>query len=245
MPKMVNRYWLVARVYPALLALAPVLWTTVVLAPQLVSDYLKGTASVLAIGCALYLLSSLARSQGKFAETQLLERWGGWPTTILLRHRDKAIDPYTKARYHQALAGLVGTALPFPAEEPAAPADADDAYRSATKRLIELRRGAEFQIIHDENASYGFRRNLFGLRPIAVGLALTPGAVTALIWWAELPKPVDLGQFAASVRAYPYLPVLLAADFAYAIMLALIITTWFVRQAADEYALALFRSLES
>jgi hypothetical protein len=34
---MANRYWLVARVYPALLALAPVLWTAVVLVPQLVS----------------------------------------------------------------------------------------------------------------------------------------------------------------------------------------------------------------
>jgi hypothetical protein len=50
----------------------------------------------------------------------------------------------------------------------------------------------------------------------------------------------DLSLFCPS-----YLPVLLAADFAWAILLALMITTWFVRQAADEYALALFRSLES
>ena len=36
-PRLVDRYWLVARVYPALLALAPVLWAAVVLVTQLVS----------------------------------------------------------------------------------------------------------------------------------------------------------------------------------------------------------------
>jgi hypothetical protein len=161
-----------------------------------------------------------------------------------LRHRDGTIDPNTKARYHEALAGLIEATLPSAATEAVAPADADAAYRSATKRLIELRRGLEFQMIHDENASYGFRRNLFGLRTIGIGLALTAGAVTALIWWAELPKPLGLDELAFSVKASPHLPVLLAADLAYAIMLALMITNRFVRQAADEYALALFRSLD-
>jgi hypothetical protein len=59
-----------------------------------------------------------------------------------------------------------------------------------------------------------------------------------------LPKPLAFGEWALSVKANPRLPVLLAADLAYAFVSALMITDRFVRQAADEYALALFRSLD-
>lgn len=244
MLRMFNRYSLVARVYPALLALAPVLWTAIVLFPQLLSDYKKGAASALAIGCVLYLIANLARSRGKFAEDRLLVAWGGWSTTIVLRHRDGRIDHVTKERYHSALGAMIGRPLPTAESEAVAPADADDIYRSATKRLLEVRRGPKHQIIEDENASYGFRRNLFGLRPIAVGLAILAGVVTGIIWWARLSPRVTLTALVDSISTYPYLLILVTADLAYALLLALMVTEAFVRQAADEYALALLRSLE-
>lgn len=243
--KLYNRYSLVARVYPALLTLGPILWSTLVLFPTLVSDLRNGTASVLAVGCLLYLLSSVARSRGKLAERHLLERWGGWPTTVFLRHRDASIDPITKARYHAALAVVANIpALPTAAEELATPEEADHVYRSMTKRLIEIRRGSAFQMVEDENASYGFRRNLFGLKFTAVAVSLLATLTTAVVWWASITKPVNVARFETSIKTYPHLPVLVAADLSYSILLVCLVTQEFVRQAADEYASALFRTLD-
>jgi hypothetical protein len=242
---LVNRYWLVARVYPALLAFAPVLWSALILFPKLVSDVRKGAASAVAIGCILYLLSSLARYRGKIAERKLLKFWGGWPTTLFLRHRNNSIDPRTKARYHAALAALASdVALPTADQETADPAEADDAYRSVTKRLIELRRGKAYQMVADENASYGFRRNLFGIKPLVLCVAIVSAIVTGFVWWATITEPITLSGVGNSVKAYPYLPILFALDLAYAVVITFMVTSHFVRQAADEYALALFRTLD-
>jgi hypothetical protein len=244
-PKLFNRYSMLARVYPAILTFAPVIWSALVVFPSLLSDIRKLTASTLVIGCMLYLLSGLARSRGKLAEKRLLISWGSWPTTIFLRHRDDTIDPVTKARYHAALTKLGGIGkMPTGSDEAAAPADADNVYRSATKRLIEARRGKQYQMVEDENASYGFRRNTLGLRPAAVGISAVTAGTTGLIWYAALAKPLDLAAFEQSVTTYPYLPILLAADLVYMAMFLFLINRHFVRQAADEYAFALLRTLD-
>ena len=134
--------------------------------------------------------------------------------------------------------------MPTTSDEAAAPNEADDIYRSATKRLIEARRGKQFQMVEDENASYGFRRNTFGLRPAAVGISAVAAVTTGLIWYAALAKPLDLTTFAQSVTTYPYLPILLATDLVYMAIFIFLINRHFVRQAADEYALALLRTLD-
>jgi hypothetical protein len=245
MGKFFNHYSLVARVYPAMLSFAPALWTAVVLVPALISDVWNGTVSLLAIGCILYLLASLARSRGKVLEGNLLAAWGGWPTTILLRHGDPTIDPITKARYHRALAAIMGRAsLPTAKEEESAPIEADHIYRSATKQLIETRRAPTFRMLADENASYGFRRNLLGLKWVTVGIALLALGATGQIWWWHVTQPVDFNAIVSAARAHVALPVLLTVDVCYATIFIFMIRRRFVRQAADEYALALFRTLD-
>ena len=120
-------------------------------APKSVFDFAAGSVALLAAGCFLYFLASLTRSRGKIIEQRLNESLGGWQTTIVLRHRDSTIDAITKTRYHEALSKLNGDAkFPTPAEELQSPSDADDFYRSATKRLIEARRGPRYQMLHDE-----------------------------------------------------------------------------------------------
>ncbi len=240
-----NRYTLVARVYPALLAIAPVIWTAVLLFPESLSDLRKGAISVIAIGGVLYLLASLARYQGKRIEPELLKRWNGWPTTVLLRHCDHTIDPHTKARYHARLCELCdGLKLPTPDEERTAPVNADCAYRSATTRLIEARRGPAYRMLQDENASYGFRRNLLGLKPFAIGLALMAALVTVLVGAMIVKSPVSIVSIVDTIRDHPDLSALLVADLIYAATFAFMVSTHFVAQSAQEYALALFRTLE-
>ena len=244
MDKLFNKYSLVARVYPALLVLAPVLWSSLVLFPGLISGIRNSTVSVLTLGCALYFLASIARSRGKRLETRLLAAWGAWPTTIFLRHSDSTIDPITKARYHRALETLGATSLPTPAQEAADPTGADHLYRSATKRLIELRRGKSYELVHIENESYGFRRNLLALKSTAVSLSSIAALATAEAWWTHMQKPVTAMTIAPSFTNRPYLPDLLLADVAYITLFLLVVSAQFVRQAADEYAYALLRTLD-
>lgn len=240
-----NRYSMVARYYPALLAVAPLIWSSAVLTPDLFSDYRKWTGSIIVISAALYLIASLARSRGKFVEKRLIERWGGWPTTIVLRHRNSIVDPVTKARHHRSLAAISGIQLlPAPMEEAADPTMADNLYRSATKRLIELRRGRAFRMLEDENASYGFRRNLLGLKWMAVCIALVAALATAIAWWDSFGRPSDLAALSQAVRAGAHFLALFSLDLAYAATMVFTVTHRFVEQAAYEYAAALFRTLD-
>jgi hypothetical protein len=243
--KQFDRYSRTARLYPALLTLAPFLWSGIVLYPSLLSRPASSTGFLVAVGSSLYFLASVARSRGKFAEAKLLKKWGGWPTTLFLRHRDPTIDKITKARYHTALSKLCdGLAFPLAEEEARAPVDADEVYRSATKKLIELRRGKQYELIHAENASYGFRRNLYGLKPVAVAFALLAAVVTAGAWWVVVPTPLDWSAVIKSVIDYPHLPLLIMADLGYIALWLWAIGEPFVYQAAREYAEALLRTLD-
>ena len=236
----------VARLYPALITVAPIIWSAASAAPTLVPDIPKGAAALAVLGCLLYLLACLARSRGKVMEQRLIDAWGAWPTTILLRHRDPTIDGITKARYHAILSALCdGVKFPAAAEEQQSPCDADVIYRSATKRLIEARRGQQYQMLHNENASYGFRRNLLGLKPVAVTFGVAAAALTTFAWWLTMPTTITWPTIVASFKNYPALPVLLALDVGYFLLLALLIRPGFVYQAAREYAEALFRTLDT
>jgi hypothetical protein len=62
------------------------------------------------------LLAQIGCDQGKMKEPRLYERWGGKPTTQLLRHRDSTIDENTKGRYYSKLAKLI-PGIEMPREE--------------------------------------------------------------------------------------------------------------------------------
>src|ERR1051325_796828 len=98
--KLFDSYSRTARLSPALLVILPAFWTAVTLAPvDLDGPKASWFFSIIAGFGALYLLTSLARSRGKAAEDKLVKDWGGWPTTIALRHSNGHIDRLTKARY--------------------------------------------------------------------------------------------------------------------------------------------------
>ena len=243
--KYFDSYSRVARLYPALIVLAPVAWSAIALFPGIVDSVSHSAMFAISAACLLYFLTSITRSRGKLAEVKLLKRWGGWPTTNLLRHRDPVIDPITKARYHAALADLCGgLSMPTPAEEAADPNRADDIYRSATKKLIEKRRGPEFGLIHGENASYGFRRNLYGLKPVALVETALAVFFTGAAWWLITPQPYTRLSVAQSVINYPHLPLLIGVDIAYALVWLWAVNAAFVLQSGKEYGEALLRSLD-
>jgi hypothetical protein len=119
-------------------------------------------------GCGtIYLLASVARGRGKNLEEILVEKWGGMPTTIALRHRDTFLDSVSKQRYHTAIKFKLGIAMPTAEEESANPDKADDFYIGATKRLRELTRSNK-QLLLKENIAYGFHRNMLAMKPAGI-----------------------------------------------------------------------------
>ena len=93
--KVKDPYERTARLYPALLALMPLL-VMVMLLYGSKATALTGAVTI-AVSCGgLYLTTNLCRELGKRLEDKLYLKWGGKPTTQLLRHRDKTIEAVTK-----------------------------------------------------------------------------------------------------------------------------------------------------
>jgi len=240
-----DSYSRVARLYPSVIALAPILWSGVALFPSLLESASQSIAFVIGSACLLFFFTSITRSLGKRTEARLLRQQGGWHTTMLLRHRDATLDGTTKERYHRALEVMCACALPTLKQEQTNPADADAIYRSATKKLIEQRRGAEYVLLHAENASYGFRRNLYGLKPVALIETVIVILLTLFGWWLITPQPYTRLVIAQSVISYPHFLVLVGLDLGYLFLWLWAVTPDFVAQAGREYAEALLRTLDA
>lgn len=236
-----------ARLYPALLTLAPIIWTGCVFAPAIAPIFPKIVVAMTLVSSGfLYILSNIARSHGKILEKQLLESWEAWPTTIMLRHRDNTIDSVTKARYHAALSTICdGMQLPTRLEEQQSLENADDHYHSAIKRLIERRLGPQYEILNHENASYGFRRNLLGLKPYALVISFMAAAFTTFVWWAvTMPEEFSIPSAIASFKNDPTFLILIILDILYFLLFVFKIREKFVFQAAREYSHALLKTLD-
>lgn len=239
-------YGRMARLYPALLAVAPLVVTVALLRPEIANHgFSQSIVSVAVLFGGTYLLAALARSRGKSREEDLRKKWGDWPTTILLRHSDDTIDPVTKARYHRLLGTLAGTPMPTKTDELLDASGADHRYRAATTQLIEARRGKKYKLLHGENASYGFRRNLLGLRTTGIAVSLLSILIAIL---AQLLTANNGGFSFATIQFGPNVPVTplvaLCFDVVFLALWIFEVTSQFVRQAANEYALALFRTLD-
>lgn len=174
-----------ARATPALMVVLPLLL------PVVARYGLKHPAltAILAVmsGCgAIYTLSSIARGRGKVLETKLIAEWGGLPTTIALRHRDKHLDSVTKRGYHEAIASKLKIKMPSAEEELLNPEAADEAYKAAGVKLRELTRNDK-KLLLKENIAYGFHRNIVAMKPIGIMVC-----VIALAYCAMLSKAISL-----------------------------------------------------
>lgn len=242
-----------ARVYPALITLLPAVISVIARYPGVLTSNAIATTLTFAVSCGLlYLLAAFARSRGKRLEQRLLRKWGGWPTTLWLRHTDSNLSKQTRARYHAVLGTHVpGIRLPTAEEEQADPASAEDSYRSAVDWLKEHCRGKEYPLVEKENAEYGFRRNLRGLKPISISVAGVALFAT-LVWILR-----DAGLTVDHVYRHDWATVLEAighaspaligaAAFNVASSMFWIVAvrnTW-VRQAGDQYARALLATCD-
>lgn len=187
-----DAYTIQARLRPALLVALPGGLAVIAWFPEKFVGWglLVGIATSFGLTA---LLAQLGRDQGKKKESQLFESWGGKPTTLMMRHRSRHFDSNTLQRYHQKLAALLPDLhLPSSEEEKADPEGADQVYESCARFLRERSRDKKkFPLVFDENSSYGFRRNLWGMKPVGIGLAIIGVLVcgVAIVWesFASIP----------------------------------------------------------
>ena len=233
---MFDRYALTARVTPAAIVLLPLIVA--------VSVWVGGVwpqkilfAGVFWMGLA-FLAGQIARDEGKRCELKLWREWGGRPTTRLLRHADPTLPYPVRQRYHEKLVTLVpATTFPTSEEERTAPQAADEVYESCVVALLERTRDAkQFPLVLAENIAYGFRRNLFGMKPAAIILAIIGIVAVAAKLFMDI-RAAAFEPIAVDATALVLLSLLLA------IWIARISSTW-VKAAADAYAIRLLSSCE-
>lgn len=220
-----------ARLQPALLAILPVVAVALILFPGLES---KGATlvGVLAYFGGVTWLTQVGREHGKRLENRLFSHWGGMPSVALLRHRDASINKATKARYHDFLSAHIhGLRLPAPDEELQDPTAADDAYASATDWLLSQTRDRNmFPLVFEENMNYGFRRNLWALRTIAIIVDILLIATVITIHATVAPDPESL---TLSLNGYSLTALIIIGAH---LALMLTATKQWVNRAAQAYA---------
>ena len=227
-----------ARLQPALLMLFPLFVTVAVWFPALY-DFAWGMLG-LAVACGVTILfAHMARMRGRSAERRLFSLWSGKPTTIWLRHRDAKLDAHTTSRYHRFLNEHIPEwEAPSETEERDDPGTADARYDSAVRWLLEYTRDHKrFPLVFKENVSYGFRRNLYGLKPLGLAVAMLCIAMNA--------GALYLYQHDEASSLNPMGVVSLVLSLLAAVGWLILVGPSWVRDAADAYSKALLASCDA
>jgi hypothetical protein len=176
-----------ARFYPAVIATA----SAFALAAILVSWSRPGLPHVIATGAMAILLavmSDVARRRGRAIEPGIIQRMGGLASITMMRYRDDNFDSAAKAAMHKFLGSKIAGDPPTPEKERADPAEADDFYRRCGDWLREHTRDTKkFGILFEENVTYGFRRNLLGLKWPALGINVAIVVFCVVMLWLRCP----------------------------------------------------------
>jgi hypothetical protein len=187
--KFFDAYSLRARLFPALIASGAAIVLIAALVPWHRLTWAHAFASIGAI-VILYVMADIARRRGRAIEPELIRRMGGLPSTTMLRHRDNTFEAAAKTRWHKFLGGKIGDKAPSAADEQNDPTAADKFYARCGSWLRESTRNhKKFKVLFEENITYGFRRNLLGLKlPAFIIDALIVAVCVIFLWHIS---PID------------------------------------------------------
>lgn len=181
--KFFDAYSLRARLFPAIVAAAPA-FAALALFISWTSFGLSNLIASLAILVLLYAIADFSRARGRKIESKLYAEHGGMPSISMFRRNDSTIDAGSKDRYRAFLAGKLGVPAPSTKEESTNQASADAFYGQCGNWLRENTHDTKkFSILFGENVTYGFRRNLLGVKRLALALNVIIVASGASILW--------------------------------------------------------------
>lgn len=181
--KFFDAYSIRARLFPAIVAAAPALAALTLL----ISWKTFGLSNVIAslgILVLLWAIADFSRARGRAIEGKLYAEHGGMPSITMFRRNDTSIDAGSKDRYRVFLAGKLGVTAPSPEDESGDQAAADAFYGQCGNWLRQNTRDTKkFSILFGENITYGFRRNLLGVKALALWLNAIVVAICSFMLW--------------------------------------------------------------
>jgi hypothetical protein len=180
-----------------------------------------------------------ARKAGKDIEPRIYLQMGANPSVTMMHRSDSSIDQASKDRYRTFLAGKVNRAEPTAVLERADPGAADDFYELAGTWLRENTRDTKkFPILFNELVTYGFRRNLLGVKWPALAPNVAVVLICAALLWYLWPADMAQGMTARIV-------VVLIVAAAHAFYFLVLVSPDSVKAAARTYARQLILSCET
>jgi hypothetical protein len=232
-----------ARVFPALLLLIPaIVFMALILGPK--NPLIVILSSVLTTCGGPYLIASFVRTWGQLAQDRLNKKWGGQPSTIILRHSDSYLATPTKLQYHQLIQHKLSVQMPTAVEETADSRSADEAYTAAANALRPLVNAdtKKYRFVFKELTAYGFNRNAYGSR--WVGFFVCSATIVAtLAHGGVLNFTSSYGEFAALVAQDAAHVLTLAVASVFMLVWLLHFTETTVEKAGYTYALRLWEAL--
>lgn len=165
-----DSYETYARAFPVYITVLPIVSVMFLILPE-GFDWKFGGASAIVLLPLSYLCRQIGGDFGKRCQNALWDKWEGAPTTRFLRHGNSEFNSNTRERIHAKLRCL-GLHVPSQEEQDQNPQEADDSYESCVDELRRRTRDRKrFSRVFQELRDYGFRRNIFALKPI--GLVIT------------------------------------------------------------------------
>lgn len=233
-----DAYTLKARVYAALLAIAPLIAAGAAIVPWDRLSWIHGLATA-AVPLLLWAAADIARQLGRRLEGKLYIRWGGKPTTVALRHSSNMlIDAGSKAHCVAFVGDKIGAAPPSALQEMADLSAADAFYERCGNWLRENTRDTKkFALLFTENVTYGYRRNLLALKPIALAVD------TILIVVASIAYLIYQPEFGSEHATRLF--IISGAAIIHALLLVAAVTVASVQDASHAYARQLLLSCET
>lgn len=232
-----DKYSYEARLLPALIAFAPLGFAIAAWFPGETATWNWLGTLFISLGLGA-LLSQLGRDLGKRKEAWLFRQWGGIPTTKLLSRRLSRLDSSTLNRYHSKLQTLLPELeIPTTSDESQNPTAASEVYGTCILFLREKTRDRKrFPLVFSENVNFGFRRNLWALKPFGI-----PSSIVGI---ASCSLAVILrGHRTASGLLLAIVGIAIGV-LLFVLWLAVFSPNW-VRIPADAYAERLLGSLDN
>lgn len=232
-----DQYEIKARYLPALITVAPSLFGLFVLFGAEM-ELLVSIGSTIGAGSIFVVIGAqIVRARGLKAQEKLLERLGDMPSVLVLRHRDATIDQVSKERYHKILSRCIGRPVPTPGQEATNPQAADKIYWSCSKYLNKQTKSGDQHIqVRAENANYGFRRNMLGMKPWGVvTVTACTGVAITLLWFER-----QSGDFSSQI-----LFVFVGSiSLAFLLVWVLLVNERWVEESAFRYATSLVEACD-
>lgn len=243
--KLFDTYSLNARVKPALFMVFPVVITIFVWFEESRTWGGAIVTFIVSFGVISFVANQMS-TRGNILQEKLFLKWGGAPTTIIMRHSDNRLDKYTKERYMKKLDALIPNFIPITNEqETINPSDADEMYRTATNFLREKTRDVKkYPLVFKENISYGFSRNTRSVKVLGILFNVAALVTSSYLVWYNHIKGVEK-SLDEVIMSIPFI------NSGLLVLLSITLFLWFFSVTnrwteirAFAYAKALFASCE-